>query len=79
MVTTVTISTITIIAASSIVIGIGIFATLLLVGFLSTREVLNAGGGVKQKLLARSLLIGIIPLLIGFMVIVALKIAEILA
>jgi hypothetical protein len=79
MVSTVTISTITIIAASSIVVGIGIFATLLLVGFLSTRELLHANGGARQKLLARSLLVGIIPLLIGFIVIVALKVAEILA
>jgi hypothetical protein len=79
MVTTVTVSTITIIAASSIVLGIGIFATLLLIGFLSARELLHAGGGARQKLLARSLMVGIIPLLIGFIVIVALKVAEILA
>lgn len=79
MVTTVTISTITVIAATSIVVGIGIFASMLLIGFLSARELLQADGGVRQKLLARSLLIGIIPLLIGFIVIVALKVAEILA
>jgi hypothetical protein len=79
MVTTVTISTITVIAATSIVVGIGIFVSMLLIGFLSTRELLQADGGVRQKLLARSLLIGIIPLLIGFIVIVALKVAEILA
>ena len=79
MVTTVTISTITIIAASSIVVGIGIFASMLLIGFLSTRELLQADGGIRQKLIARSLLIGIVPLLIGFIVIVALKVAEILA
>ncbi|MGD0354801.1 MAG: hypothetical protein ABSB31_05090 [Dehalococcoidia bacterium] len=79
MITTVTISTITVVAAASIVLGIGIFASVLLIGFLSARELLHADGGVRQKLLARSLLIGIVPLLIGFIVIVALKVAEILA
>jgi hypothetical protein len=78
MVTTVTVSTITIIAASSIVLGIGIFASMLLIGFLSARELLHADGGVRQKLLARSLMVGIIPLMIGFIIIVALKVAEIL-
>jgi hypothetical protein len=78
MITTVTISTITVVAAASIVVGIGIFASVLLIGFLSARELLHADGGVRQKLLARSLLIGIVPLLIGFIVIVALKVAEIL-
>jgi hypothetical protein len=78
MITTVTISTITVVAAASIVLGIGIFASVLLIGFLSARELLHADGGVRQKLLARSLLIGIVPLLIGFIVIVALKVAEIL-
>jgi hypothetical protein len=79
MVTTVTISAISIIAASSIVVGIGIFASILLIGLLTGREVLHAGSGSKQKLLARSLMVGIIPLLIGFLVIVALKVAEFLA
>jgi hypothetical protein len=78
VVTTVTISTITVIAASSVVLAIGIFASILLIGFLGSREILQAGAGVRQKLLARSLIIGIIPLLIGFIVIVALKVAEIL-
>ncbi len=79
MVTTVTISAISIIAASSIVVGIGIFASILLIGLLSGREVLQASSGSKQKLLTRSLMVGIIPLLIGFVVIVAIKVAEILA
>ena len=78
MITTVTVSTITIIAASSVVLAIGIFASILLIGFLGSREVLQASTGEKHKLLARSLVVGIIPLLIGFIVIVALKVAEIL-
>jgi hypothetical protein len=79
MVTIATISTITVVAASSVVLAIGIFTSILLIGFLGGREILQASSGEKHKLLARSLIIGIIPLLIGFMVIVALKVAEILA
>jgi len=79
MVSTVTVSTITTIAVSSVAVGIGIFATLLLIGFLTTKEVLGASSGNTQKLLARSLVISIVPLAIGFAAIVALKVAEILA
>ncbi|MGD0857077.1 MAG: hypothetical protein ABSA18_14960 [Dehalococcoidia bacterium] len=79
MITTVTVTTITIIAASSLIAAIGIFGTILLIGLLTGREILHAGTGSRQKLLARSLMVGIIPLLIGFLVIVALKVAEILA
>ena len=89
MVSTVTVSTITTIAATSLSVGIGIFATLLLIGFLTGKEVLGAGSGERRKLgagsgdrrklLARSLSIGVVPLLIGFAVIVGFKVAEILA
>jgi len=79
MVSTVTVSTITTIAATSLSVGIGIFFTLLLIGFLTGKELLGASSGNRRKLLARSLSIGIVPLLIGFAVIVGLKVAEILA
>ena len=79
MITIVTVSTITIVAVSSVVLAIGIFVSILLIGFLGGREILQVSSGEKHKLLARSLIIGIIPLLIGFIVIVALKVAEILA
>ncbi|MGA2158555.1 MAG: hypothetical protein WB588_03350 [Dehalococcoidia bacterium] len=79
MITTVTISTITIVAASSVVAGIGIFASIFLIGLLAGREILHAGSDSRHKLLARSLAVGIIPLLIGFVVIVILKVVEILA
>jgi len=78
MVTIATISTITVVAASSVVLAIGIVASILLSAFLGGREVLQASNGERHKLLSRSLIIGIIPLLIGFIVIVALKVAEIL-
>ena len=79
MVSTVTVSTITTIAVSSVAVGIGIFAALLLIGFLTTKEVLGASSGNTQKLLARSLVISIVPLAIGFAAIVVFKVAEILA
>ena len=79
MVSTVTVSTITSIAGISLAAGIGIFLTVLLIGFLTGKELLGASSGSKQKLLARSLIVGIVPLVIGFAVIVGLKVAEILA
>jgi hypothetical protein len=79
MVTTVTVSTIAIIAASSIAIAIGIFVSILLIGLLSGREILHTGSGSRQKLLARSLMVGIVPLVIGFIVIVVLKVTELLS
>jgi hypothetical protein len=79
MVSTVTVSTITTIAALSVGVGVGIVLTLLLIGFLTAKELLGASSGNRQKLLARSLIISIIPLLMGFAVIVGLKIAEILS
>ena len=79
MISTVTLTTVTVVAASSVAASIGVFITLLLVGFLVSKELLGASSGGRQKLLSRFLPISIIPLLIGFAVIVALKVAEILA
>ena len=79
MISTVTVSTVTTVAAASLATGIAIFLTLLLIGFLTGKELLGTSSGNKQKLIARSLNVSIIPLLIGFAVIVGLKIAEILA
>jgi hypothetical protein len=75
----VTVTTITAIAAASLGTGIAIFAVLMLIGFLAGKELLGTSAGNKQKLIARSLNISIVPLLIGFVVIVGLKVAEILA
>ena len=79
MVSTVTLTTTMVIAASSLAASMGVFVTLLLVGFLVSKELLGANSGGRQKLLSRFLPISIIPLLIGFAVIVAIKVAEILA
>ncbi len=79
MVSTVTVSTITIIATSSLAAGAIIFAIVFLIGLLASKEILGASSDNKRKLISKSLNISIIPLLIGFTIIVALKIAEILA
>jgi len=79
MVSTITVSTITTITALSVGAGIGVFVTLLLTGLLAAKELLGASSGKRQKLLSHSLIISIIPLLMGFAVIVCLKIANILS
>ena len=79
MVTTVTVSTVAIVAGSSLAAGAALCATIFLIGFLATKELAGASGNGVWKLIGKSLSIGIIPLLIGFCVIVGLKVAEILA
>ena len=79
MISTVTVSTITIVAGSSLAVGASLFATIFLIGFLATKELAGTASGNKGKLISKSVSIGIIPLLICFCVIVGLKIAEILA
>jgi hypothetical protein len=87
MVSTVTVSTITTVTSitsitSIAALGIGasvtIFAVLLLIGLLTTKELVGASDGSRQKLVSRCLNISIIPLVVSFAVIVALKVVEIL-
>jgi hypothetical protein len=78
MVSTVTISTVTIIATSSIAAGAIIFAIVFLIGLLASKEILGASSDNRKRLIGKSLNISIIPLLIGFTIIVAMKIAELL-
>ena len=79
MVATVTVSTITALAAVSLTSGIVVFITMLLISSLIGKELLRASTGSRQKLLSRSLYISIIPLIICFAAIVGLKVADILA
>jgi hypothetical protein len=87
MVSTVTVSTITTVTAvtsitSMAVLGIGssitIFAVLLLIGLLTTKELVGASEGSRQRLVSRCLNISIVPLVMSLAVIVALKLVEIL-
>ncbi len=79
MVSTVTVTTVTTIAAMGLTASLSIFAVILLICFLTSRELLMASNSETKKFFGRTLNIGIIPLLLAFTVIVALKIAEILA
>ncbi|TSA55579.1 MAG: hypothetical protein D4R38_00240 [Dehalococcoidia bacterium] len=84
MVSTVTVSTIatvtsiTSMAALGIGAGIAIFAVLLLIGLLATKELVGASDGSRQRLISRCLNISIIPLVVSFAVVVALKVFGIL-
>jgi len=79
MISTVTVSTVTVIAASSFAAGAAIFVTIFLIGLLAGKELLGTSANNRGKFVGKCLTIGIIPLLIGFTIIVALKVAEILA
>jgi len=84
MVSTVTVSTIatvtsvTSIAALGIGAGVSIFAALLLIVMLTTKELVGASDGCRSRRVSRCLNISIVPLVVSFAVIVALKVFEIL-
>lgn len=79
MVSTVTVTTVTTIAAMGLIASLSVFAVLILIFFLTSKELLMASNGERKKFIGKTLNISIIPLLLAFTVIVALKIAEILA
>jgi hypothetical protein len=79
MVSTVTVSTVTVVATSSIAVAAAVFVTLFLIGMLAGKELLGTSSNNRSKFVGKCLTIGIIPLLIGFVIIVGLKVAEILA
>ena len=82
MITTVTTSTISTITMVSTAIGLiaslGLVAVIALIGFLGMKELATAGKGVRQRLFARSLNVGIVPLIIVFTVIAAMRVLEVL-
>ena len=79
MITTVTtITTITTITALGITGAISIVAVVSLAAFLITKELASAGGSGTSLRIARFLGVGLVPLIIAFAVIVAVKIASIL-
>ena len=83
MISTVTTSTISTITSVTTTIGFGIalgmVAVIALLAFLCTRELAAASEDSKHRFLAKSLDVVIVPLLIAFLMIVTMKIAEILA
>ncbi|MBI2850919.1 MAG: hypothetical protein HYX80_07780 [Chloroflexi bacterium] len=79
MITTVTtVTTITTVAAIGLGAAVSITAVIALVAFLATRELASASNNGFLLRVARLTSIGIIPLIITFAVIVAVKLAELL-
>jgi hypothetical protein len=79
MISTVTVSTVTVVATSSLAAAAAVFIALFLIGMLAGKELLGTSPNNRTKFVGKCLTIGIIPLLAGFVIIVALKVAEILA
>ena len=83
MITTVVTSTISTITSVTATIGFGItmgwVAVIALPAFFSIRELAAASENHKFRFLARSLDVAIAPLIIAFIIIVAVKMMEILA
>ncbi len=78
-VSTTTVTTVTAIAAMGLTATLSIAATVLLIFFLSTKELVAARGSGTALRISRFLGIGIVPLLITFSVITIIQIAQILS
>ena len=79
MITTVaTVTTVTTIAALGLTGAISIAAVVLLMLFLTTKELAGASGRGSSLRIAKFASVGILPLVMAFTVIVAMKIVEVL-
>ncbi len=58
---------------------ISIAAVVALIGFLTTKELASANLSRSSQLIARFFSVGILPMVMAFAIIVAVKIAEVLA
>ncbi len=79
MIITVTSSTITSVAAMGLTAAVSIAAIVSLILFLVTKELASASGSNTSSRIARFFNIGILPLVMAFTVIIAVKIAGVLA
>ncbi|MCJ7769147.1 MAG: hypothetical protein MUO92_01535 [Dehalococcoidales bacterium] len=78
-VSTTTVTTVTAIAAMGLTATLSLAATILLIFFLSTRELAAAKGSGTTLRISRFLSIGIVPLLLTFAVIIIIQIIQILS
>ena len=78
MISTVTISTVTTVLVMGLTAVIGIVAVIALMLFLITRELASAHGSSTSLRVAKFLSVGILPLAMAFVVIVAVRIVEVL-
>ncbi len=77
-VTTSTITTVTTIAAMGLAVTISIAAVVALIVFLTSKELASASLSPSSQLTARFLNVSIVPMIMVFAVIVAVKIAAVL-
>ena len=78
-VTTSTITTVTTVAAMGLTAAVSGAAVAGLILFLVTRELASASGSSTSSRIARFFNVGILPLMMAFTVIVAVKMAEVIA
>lgn len=78
MISTVTTSTVSTITTIAIAGSVALVAILVLLFLLIQKELASAATGTRSRMLGRVLNIGIIPLLLAFMVVVATRVADIL-
>ena len=78
-VTTSTITTVSTIAALGLTATISAVAVATLIAFLTTKQLVGASPSLSSQLTAKFLNVGILPMIMAFAVIVAVKIAEVLA
>lgn len=78
-VSTTTVTTVTAIAAMGLTATLSVAATILLIFFLSTRELAAAKGSGTTLRISRFLSVGIVPLLIAFATILIIQIFQILS
>ncbi|NLF11331.1 MAG: hypothetical protein GX597_06060 [Anaerolineaceae bacterium] len=80
MISTVTTTTVTTVTTATVAViaGLSLLAIILLLGLLISKEVVSAGETPRLQALSRALNVAIIPLLLGFVLIAAVKVIEVL-
>jgi hypothetical protein len=79
MASTITVTAVNSLAAMDLSTSISIFCTIFLTCLLILKQLLNSTEGARKKQIARLLDIGIIPLLLTFIIIMAFEVVEILS
>lgn len=78
MISTVTTTTVTTIASVALGASLALFTILALLVFLVQKEILSVSSSSRSQALARALNLAIYPLLLSFVFIAVVKIAEVL-
>lgn len=78
MISTVTTSTVSTVTTAALAGSVALIGILVLLVLLVQKELASASTGSRFKALSKHLNIGIIPLMIAFVLIVAFRIAEVL-